>query len=84
MKPPLKNVSGLSPWADLRGRLALFFNQAHDSLVQLTRTFWGQAGLCAVCGILTALAHPPFGVIGGIMAYGLWLWGLGRDFSISS
>ena len=55
------------------------FNQAHDSLVQLTRTFWGQAGLCAVCGILTALAHPPFGVIGGIMAYGLWLWGLGRD-----
>ena len=40
---------------------------------------WQTRGLALTAGILAALAFPPFGILPGILGYGLLLWVLSRE-----
>ena len=40
---------------------------------------WQIRGLALASGVLAALAFPPFGLLPGIVGYGVLLWVLGRD-----
>lgn len=37
---------------------------------------WARRGLALLAGLAAALAHPPFGVLPGLLGYALLLWGL--------
>jgi apolipoprotein N-acyltransferase len=39
---------------------------------------WGSSGLALAAGVAAALAHPPWGILPGLLGYGLLLHGLER------
>ncbi|OXE36050.1 MAG: apolipoprotein N-acyltransferase [Phenylobacterium zucineum] len=45
----------------------------------MTPSPWPSRGLALVAGSLAALAFPPFGLLPGLLGYGLLLWLLGRE-----
>jgi apolipoprotein N-acyltransferase len=42
--------------------------------VLIARSPWLQRGLAVIAGLAAALAHPPFGILPGLLGYALLLW----------